>query len=350
MKEKMKRYYKIMLGEKRMYADLCRKDEFIGAYYLITEDLSNILVDDKDLTIDEIKKTYKEYNKGKDKIGFVCGQLWKVCKGINIDDIVISPDSTGDYYIGKIVSNYYFVDGDVLPHRRKVEWFPNKIERKKMSDELKKATKSLGTVTDITKYTNEIEALLKGNNVLPISNNSTLITEPNHLESSYEIAHRIKKLVVQINKNRKNRTKEPIFQDTNTMKIWDRLEEPCISDNDFAVFSMQLYILIYEKTRKYLNKDNRKDGFKFLLPEQFLQKGSSARHFFDIVGTLRHEHAHDDPEYKELFNKLEYKNILYEILDDPQEPPEDFYKFQIELLKRFENAMKDLLKIVKNEV
>jgi len=339
-----------MLGKKRMYTELCHNDKFIGAYYRITEDLSNKLVDDKDLTIDGIKETYKNYNNGKNIIstGLDCGQLWKICKGINIDDIIISPDSSGDYYIGKIVSNYYFVDGNVLPHRRNVEWFLNKIERKKMSNGLQTVTKSLGTVTDITKYANEIESFSQGNNVLP-SSNSTLITESKYPESSYEIAHRIKKIIVQINKNRKNKNKDPIFQDINTMKLWVVLEEPCMSDNDFTVFSMQMYILIYEKTRKYLNKHNRKDGFKFLLPDQFLQKDSLTRYFFDIVGTLRHGYAHEDPEYKVPFNKLNYENILDELLGNIIEPPEDFYKFQVELLKRFENAMKILLEIVKNE-
>ena len=42
--------------------------------------------------------------------------------GIKKGDIIICPDGSGFYYIGEVTSDYYFVQGETLPHRRSVKW------------------------------------------------------------------------------------------------------------------------------------------------------------------------------------------------------------------------------------
>ena len=48
-----------------------------------------------------------------------------------------------------------------MPHRRKVEWFSNKIARTDMSQELKRSSGSVGTCCNITDYATEIDALIQ---------------------------------------------------------------------------------------------------------------------------------------------------------------------------------------------
>ena len=99
--------------------------------------------------------------------GLACGMLYTVAKILQIGDIVITPDSLGDYTVGEITGDYYYRLGEPLPHRRKVNWYPNKISRSSFSKSLKNSSGSIGTVCDLTKYSSEIEALI-GNQSQPI--------------------------------------------------------------------------------------------------------------------------------------------------------------------------------------
>lgn len=158
-------YNRVMLGKAGMYADQCRKDGFIGVDFLPDIDLSMHLPD----VWQEFNKVHipiwMESHPGKGKIaaGLACGNLWTVCKGLQIDDIVLSPNGCGKYYVGKITSNYFYKKGDCLPHRRKVEWFDVEIERNAMTENLRRATGSIGTCCDITQYAQEIDEFI--NNV-----------------------------------------------------------------------------------------------------------------------------------------------------------------------------------------
>jgi len=160
----MKQYFRIMLGSKSKYAEECRKNDFIGAYYGINIDLSIELMDNWKAFNQKYIPIYLSLRPDKTKVaaGLSCGQLWTICKGINKGDVVICPDGYSSYYIGEITSEYYYNEGGILPHRRKVRWFNEKIDRANMSEELKRSTGSIGTVSDITKYSKEIEAFIQG--------------------------------------------------------------------------------------------------------------------------------------------------------------------------------------------
>jgi restriction system protein len=77
-------------------------------------------------------------------------------------DIVLSPDGTGTYHVGRVVGDYYYVPDADLQHRRPVEWLPTTIARADMSEALQRSTGSIGTYATITKHSDEIERLLGG--------------------------------------------------------------------------------------------------------------------------------------------------------------------------------------------
>lgn len=157
-----KGYNRVMLGKAGMYADQCRKEGFIGVDFLPDIDLFMRLPD----VWQEFNKTHipiwMESHPGKSKIaaGLACGNLWTVCKGLQIDDIVLSPNGCGQYYAGRVTSNYFYKKGEILPHRRKVEWFDVEIEKNAITENLRHSMGSIGTCCDITQYAQEIDNLI----------------------------------------------------------------------------------------------------------------------------------------------------------------------------------------------
>lgn len=162
----MKQYNRVMLGQGGKYAKMCRQEGFIGSEFEVMQDLS-----------DSLYENWRDFNKkfipqwmalmpGKTTTaaGLVCGFTWTIIKGLQLGDIVLCPSGEGYYYVGKITSGYYFVPNTELPHRRKVEWMEQVIQRKEMSQQLKNSSGSIGTCCNLTRYAKEIEALLAGIN------------------------------------------------------------------------------------------------------------------------------------------------------------------------------------------
>lgn len=158
----MKNYYRIMLGRKSIHAMDCFEGNFIGVDFDINEDLTH-----------KLPEKWREFNKqfipvflvnrpDKTKIGagLSCGALWTVAKGIQKGDMVLCPDGAGNYRIGEVQSDYFYAAGQVLPHRRKTAWSNTIIARSSMSEALQNSTGSLGSVSDITSYHAEIEAMI----------------------------------------------------------------------------------------------------------------------------------------------------------------------------------------------
>jgi restriction system protein len=160
-----KSYYRIMLGRKSKHADTCYQGQFIGADYGIDEDLTGKLPENWR----EFNKAFipvfmaKNPDKSKVSAGLACGMLHTVAKGMVKGDIVLCPNGSGSYWVGEVVSDYSYHAGEILPHRRQVQWYPKAIDRGEMSKALQNSTGSIGTVCNITKHTQEIEQLLAGN-------------------------------------------------------------------------------------------------------------------------------------------------------------------------------------------
>jgi restriction system protein len=175
----MKKYIRVMLGPKSIYADECYKGNFIGVYFDVDKDFTNDLVDNwRDFNMKFIP-LWLEKNPGKSKIsaGLSCGFLWTVAKGIERGDLVLCPNGTGGYYVGEVTSGYQFRPGTILPHQRTVNWYPVVIDRNSMSDALRHSTGSIGTVSDVTRYAEEIESLIGGKRPPIIVTNDTTIED-----------------------------------------------------------------------------------------------------------------------------------------------------------------------------
>ncbi|MDC3088151.1 endonuclease NucS [Alphaproteobacteria bacterium] len=159
-----KNYYRIMLGQGSKYAEECIENKWFGGGWKFKKDLVTSLPENwRDFNKLQIP-VYLENHPGKSKVaaGLACGMLHTICKGIKKDDIVLSPDGNKSYYIGKVVSDYFFVEGEDLPHRRSVEWYSKIFPREEMSEPLKHSTGSIGTVSNISKHHEEIEKFLSG--------------------------------------------------------------------------------------------------------------------------------------------------------------------------------------------
>ena len=176
----MKSYFRLMLGAKSVYVDDCVKGNFIGVSFSIQQDLT------KDLT-DNWRDFNKQYipiwlsnHPGKSKVaaGLSCGAIWTVSKGIKKGDVVLSPNGSGSYYVGEVLGNYEYHPNEILPHRRTVKWNDETIDRANMTDALKNSTGSIGTVSEITSYAQEIEALIGDNRPPSIISTDPTVEDP----------------------------------------------------------------------------------------------------------------------------------------------------------------------------
>lgn len=158
----MTSYYRVMLGKGSMYFQEGYDGKFIGADYGIEQDLTYKLSDDWHAFNREFIPIYLQDHPGKNKVaaGLACGMLWTLSKGMNIGDIVLCPDGTKKYHLGKVVGPYSYKPGEILPHRRQVNWLNITIDRSEMSDSLRHAAGSIGMLSDVTQYHTDIEKFL----------------------------------------------------------------------------------------------------------------------------------------------------------------------------------------------
>ena len=165
-----------MLGRKSKYAEQCFAESFIGADYGISQDLSSQLPDDWRQFNKTMIPVYLNLNPEKSKVaaGLACGMLHTVCKGMKIGDIVLCPDGLGSYHVGEVFSEYIYAPDSALPHRRKVNWHAHVISRDEMSDGLRNSAGSIGTVSNITKHSEELERLISGHKVIIQSSDETI--------------------------------------------------------------------------------------------------------------------------------------------------------------------------------
>lgn len=162
----MKSYYRVMLGEKSMYAEECFVANCIAAGFIHDQSLKGKLPDQWRAFNKQFIPVYLAANPEKTRIGagLACGALWTVCKGMQTGDIVLCPDGTGKYRVGEIAGDYFDAPEKPLRHRRSVKWLNTIIDRASMSEALRNSTGSIGTVSDVTRHREEIEKLIGGAN------------------------------------------------------------------------------------------------------------------------------------------------------------------------------------------
>ena len=169
-----------MLGRKSIHAETCFAEGFIGTDFAVSQDLTNELTENWRDFNSKFRDVYKLNHPGKTNIGagLACGFLWTVSKGIKVGDIVLCPDGSGTYHVGEISSNYFYLSGGILPHRRNIKWMAKHVEREAMSEMLKNSTGSVGTVSNITGYAQELELLIASEYKSPIISTDTTVEYP----------------------------------------------------------------------------------------------------------------------------------------------------------------------------
>lgn len=159
-----KSYYRIMLGRRNAHAKEAHEGNYIGAGWFESVDLTNRLPDNWREFNKKFIPLYLEKYPDKTRVsaGLACGMLHTITKGILVGDIVLCPDGQGNYLVGEVTSDYIYKKGETLPHRRIVRWFSRPIKRSEMSQSLQNSAGSIGTVSNISKYAEEIEKLISG--------------------------------------------------------------------------------------------------------------------------------------------------------------------------------------------
>lgn len=160
----MTEYYRVMAGAKSVYVEECVDGGFIGADFDIKEDLTL-----------QLPENLREFNRsyipvfmanapGSTKVAAArgCGMLWTISKGLNEGDVILTPTGTGSYHVGQVTGPYMYAPGTHLPHRRPVKWRSELIARANMSGDLQASAGSIATVSKVTRFASEIEALLAG--------------------------------------------------------------------------------------------------------------------------------------------------------------------------------------------
>lgn len=107
-----------------------------------------------------------------------CGILWTIGKGIIKGDIVICPDGKGSYYVGEVISDYFYKPNTNLPHRRSIKnGFLYSLNGQQCL-ELKYSTGSTGTTANISQYADEIEKLIGSLKPPTIFSNDSTVEDP----------------------------------------------------------------------------------------------------------------------------------------------------------------------------
>jgi restriction system protein len=95
-----------------------------------------------------------------------------------VGDVVLSPDAAGRLHAGEVASDYFYEEGGVLPHRRRVTWLPKIIDRTDMSELLWRAIRPPLTVVNITGHAEAIEALLEGSSPPVVVSTDDSVEDP----------------------------------------------------------------------------------------------------------------------------------------------------------------------------
>jgi restriction system protein len=166
----LKKYFRLMLGEASKHSQECLDGSFVGMDYDVLEDLSKYVIGSWSEHKSGLKAQILKYNPNKTPVGLglSAGMLSSFCgHWLEVGDILLCPDTAGLIHAAEVASDYMYVAGGILPHRRLVQWLPVTFKKSEMSDNLRSSAIGGVTMTDITKYSEEIEQLI-GNRVTQV--------------------------------------------------------------------------------------------------------------------------------------------------------------------------------------
>jgi len=170
-----------MLGQRSVYAKQCHTGNFIGGDWDMDVDLTPYINESVREFNHAVAPMFLESHPGKTRVaaGLSCGMLFTIARGIHKGDIVLSPDGSGRYMVGEVIGDYsYHPKEEVLPHRRAVNWYEMSIDRASMSQALQNSTGSIGTVSNISKYAEELKGLMGGNAPAKLISTDELVEDP----------------------------------------------------------------------------------------------------------------------------------------------------------------------------
>lgn len=176
----MKSYYRVSQGRGALYSEDAHTGGFIGVGWMPKTSLENESPSDFREFNQKFVPVYLEQHPDKTRIGagLACGQLYTVSFGIKKGDIVMVPNGQSEYYVGEVTGDYFFEPNHKLTHRRAVTWYPELLSREVMSESLRNSSGGITTVINLSKYGEEIDALLEGK--IPTALNSTDSTIEDH--------------------------------------------------------------------------------------------------------------------------------------------------------------------------
>lgn len=161
---KYRRYIRVSLGKGAKFAALGFSEGWIGTGWLESVDLTgNFHENWRDFNKEYIPLVMSEDGIAtKVGAGLACGMTHTVASGLKAGDIVISSKGNGSFQMGEVTGDYFYAQGQPLPHRRSVKWFETTFSRDQVSDEFRRSLGSANTVSDITGYGEEIDRFLHG--------------------------------------------------------------------------------------------------------------------------------------------------------------------------------------------
>jgi restriction system protein len=156
------------------------KGNFIGVDFGLHQDLTGKFLNSWREFNKVFIPIYQEIFPEKKKVtsGLYCATIWVCMKGLKNGDIVLSPDGNGNYRIAEITGDYYYVENQILPHRRPVKWLSNSIEKSQLSESLKNSMGSAFTYCDVTKYHEELERLIGSTGGVEVTVNDSTVEDP----------------------------------------------------------------------------------------------------------------------------------------------------------------------------
>lgn len=234
-------FYRIILGQQHSFANECFENNFVGVDYSMNINLENDLPDNWREFNKRFIPTYLEKNPEKTNVaaGLACGAIHTMSKAINIGDYVLCPNGEGTYRVGEITGNYFYREGPVrhfLRHCRPVNWLKKSIKREHMSEVLKRSSGSTLTVTNLTPHSDEINVLLEGEKVSPITSTNPMIEDP----SEFALEKHLEDFLV------------TNWDQTELSKKYDIFEEGEFSGQQYVTDTGPIDILAISKDKKEL--------------------------------------------------------------------------------------------------
>lgn len=133
---------------------------------MILPDLSLV-----DLTDSQNKEHIREIytqthpSASKQSIASGSGAVLRFLTVLQKGDILLVPLGDGTYKVGELDGDYYYAgEHEILPHRRKVRWYAT-LDKETCSESLQNTLGAIGTISEVTHQSVEIDALLSGDEI-----------------------------------------------------------------------------------------------------------------------------------------------------------------------------------------